>query len=588
MTARDARAEAQAVVGDGLEARVLEPSPPAVADPAWFADDPVQGAGPAGDRVVAPVPLGAAMTWDAWLADHPDRAGWAAERWLGAHRRLVAPPPGFAATRLALHRVAVYAVAPARRRANGKFGLRFTAGGFGTPFFGDDEQVRVDGDRIVRQAGGEAREAPLTTLAAAAALALDGPPDGAWAEGLDVPPLGDPDADLAVDPRGRPAAGRLVRLRLVGARGAAGRAGVGAGRAHPALARALRRRGRPAGPRAPRRATYGASPGDADHAEPYLYVLPVRAGGRRPASCGTRRRSRGDPAPGRVRRGRRPARRGAGLHARAPGRARGLSGGCTPTPPTRSTRSTSTATRPTAEGRPGLRLNMIASVDGATTVAGLSGGLGGAGDKALFRALRSLADVVLVGAGTVRAEGYGPPRLPTTRSPPASAAARSRCRASPSSRARSTSTGSRALFAAPTSRPIVVTRRGRPGRPPRPRPRGRRGGRRGDGAVDLHGALAACSGETGASARSSARAARRSTACSRRPGWLTSSASRVAPLVDGRGRPPHRRGPDLLVAAARMAWRRSARRTASSSSRYRTRNAPDRPGTPRHPRRAPR
>jgi riboflavin biosynthesis pyrimidine reductase len=63
-------------------------------------------------------------------------------------------------------------------------------------------------------------------------------------------------------------------------------------------------------------------------------------------------------------------------------------------------------------GRPGVRLNMIASVDGATTVAGLSGGLGGAADHLLFGALRSLADVVLVAAGTVRAETCGPSRVP--------------------------------------------------------------------------------------------------------------------------------------------------------------------------------
>jgi riboflavin biosynthesis pyrimidine reductase len=63
---------------------------------------------------------------------------------------------------------------------------------------------------------------------------------------------------------------------------------------------------------------------------------------------------------------------------------------------------------PVARGRPAVRLNMIASVDGATTVAGLSGGLGGPGDKRVFSVLRSLADAVLVAAGTVRAETYGP------------------------------------------------------------------------------------------------------------------------------------------------------------------------------------
>ena len=54
---------------------------------------------------------------------------------------------------------------------------------------------------------------------------------------------------------------------------------------------------------------------------------------------------------------------------------------------------------------------MIASADGAAAVAGRSGALGGPADKQVFAALRSLADVVLVGAGTMRTEGYGPARL---------------------------------------------------------------------------------------------------------------------------------------------------------------------------------
>jgi riboflavin biosynthesis pyrimidine reductase len=67
---------------------------------------------------------------------------------------------------------------------------------------------------------------------------------------------------------------------------------------------------------------------------------------------------------------------------------------------------------PPAGTRPTVRLNMIASIDGATAVAGVSGGLGGPADQALFTVLRSQADVVLVAAGTVRAEHYGPSRVP--------------------------------------------------------------------------------------------------------------------------------------------------------------------------------
>jgi len=60
---------------------------------------------------------------------------------------------------------------------------------------------------------------------------------------------------------------------------------------------------------------------------------------------------------------------------------------------------------------PRLRVNFIASLDGAATRDGLSGGLNNDDDKLVFDTLRSLTDVILVGAGTVRAEGYGGIRL---------------------------------------------------------------------------------------------------------------------------------------------------------------------------------
>jgi riboflavin biosynthesis pyrimidine reductase len=62
---------------------------------------------------------------------------------------------------------------------------------------------------------------------------------------------------------------------------------------------------------------------------------------------------------------------------------------------------------------PTLRANMVATVDGAASGGdGLSGSVSGAADKRVFAALRRLSDVVLVGAGTARAEGYRPAKLP--------------------------------------------------------------------------------------------------------------------------------------------------------------------------------
>ena len=73
------------------------------------------------------------------------------------------------------------------------------------------------------------------------------------------------------------------------------------------------------------------------------------------------------------------------------------------------------ARRPTPTDRPWVLVNMVASTDGATAIDGVSGGLGGPADKTVFSAIRAVADVILVAAGTARAEAYGPPRTPPER-----------------------------------------------------------------------------------------------------------------------------------------------------------------------------
>lgn len=60
-----------------------------------------------------------------------------------------------------------------------------------------------------------------------------------------------------------------------------------------------------------------------------------------------------------------------------------------------------------------LRANMIASADGAATLDGRAGGLGNPADQRVLGLLRALSDVVIAGAGTVVAEGYGPARART-------------------------------------------------------------------------------------------------------------------------------------------------------------------------------
>jgi riboflavin-specific deaminase-like protein len=57
--------------------------------------------------------------------------------------------------------------------------------------------------------------------------------------------------------------------------------------------------------------------------------------------------------------------------------------------------------------RPHVVANFVASADGKATVAGRSGGLSGAADRAAFHLLRSQADAILAGTGTLRTENYG-------------------------------------------------------------------------------------------------------------------------------------------------------------------------------------
>jgi riboflavin biosynthesis pyrimidine reductase len=58
-----------------------------------------------------------------------------------------------------------------------------------------------------------------------------------------------------------------------------------------------------------------------------------------------------------------------------------------------------------------LRVNFVTSVDGAVTVGGESAGLSGIADKRVFGILRMRCHALMVGAGTLRREGYGPVRL---------------------------------------------------------------------------------------------------------------------------------------------------------------------------------
>jgi hypothetical protein len=258
------RAEAYERLGGRYEVRVLEPSPPAIDSDPWYADDPAARADvPSGREVVSPVATGD-LRWEQLAAEDPQLADWCADRWLGSYRRLGQAPANLVATRLALHALAERVIAPARRNANTKFGLRYTRGGFGTPFFGDDVQIRVVGNELIVVESGHERRAPITSLDAAAEhigrrLLPDDVELGADALGVD------PEAAAFLGEWYGFAASVLEELRA-GTGNAPDLARVQLWPEHFDLAIDLGNEAAGA------RGTFGASPGDGAHAEPYLYV----------------------------------------------------------------------------------------------------------------------------------------------------------------------------------------------------------------------------------------------------------------------------------------------------------------------------
>jgi len=191
-----------------------------------------------------------------------------------------AVPESYATTRASLHRVAAHVLARRRHAVTGRFGLRVTPGGFGTPLFGDpehEEVLRVSGATLVREHRGDGVHtdvvaldgASLASLADAVGVVLD----PGFSVGTDTPDLGDVDAPLSVS---ADAVGVMADFLLVGA---------------AALDRVLAARGADTSPIVAQiwpehfdlgldvsgggsRVNLGASVGDDHHADPYVYVGP--------------------------------------------------------------------------------------------------------------------------------------------------------------------------------------------------------------------------------------------------------------------------------------------------------------------------
>ena len=154
---------------------------------------------------------------------------------------LASLPRGYTPTRVALHELAEQVLKPARERVTGRFGLRALPGGFGTPPFGEAMQMHVDGTDLVIRDGTAVRREPIDNVDADAAAAL-----AAWfAFGAGV--LEELRAETALEHDPTPPQLWPEHFDVAIELGSEA-AGVRAG--------------------------YGASPGDEEHPEPYLYVTP--------------------------------------------------------------------------------------------------------------------------------------------------------------------------------------------------------------------------------------------------------------------------------------------------------------------------
>jgi hypothetical protein len=178
-------------------------------------------------------------------------------------------PASYVTTTQALHRLAVYVISPAQRMANGEIILRATPGGFST-FDYDGHVVGVEGDRLVV----DGATSPITSLSAAAA-AVGMAPDVAQQGQFDVPPHGDLDERLPVDEAAARALGDWFAFASEALEALRAEAGseddVSIVRIWPEHFDAAIDMG---DNRSGHRATYGGSPGDGHHDQPYLYVSP--------------------------------------------------------------------------------------------------------------------------------------------------------------------------------------------------------------------------------------------------------------------------------------------------------------------------
>jgi hypothetical protein len=185
-------------------------------------------------------------------------------------------------TRTELHRVAAHVLARRRFVATGRFGLRVTPGGFGTPLFGDDDVVRIDGASLLRERRVDDRAVTATHRLDRATIRdltafVDVELDADFSVGKETPELGDADAPLQVDAA---AVALMADWYELGARAVDHAVVAAAGNGGDAAVAQIWPEHFDLGTDVAvgsGRANLGVSPGDDFSAEPYLYVGPWSA-----------------------------------------------------------------------------------------------------------------------------------------------------------------------------------------------------------------------------------------------------------------------------------------------------------------------
>jgi hypothetical protein len=177
----------------------------------------------------------------------------------------------FVATRDHLHQIAYFALSPARHRAVGKMGLRATPGGFGTPEFGG-RVARVDGTLLVHEEGANVATRQITTLRAATEF-FGEVYEEVWFEDFKDPliPIG-PDVALSVaaaDSHLIAAWFEFGSRVLDSFRDSTASEDASTTQIWPEHFDAAMETG---DQQSGKRASYGFSPGDREHPEPYVYV----------------------------------------------------------------------------------------------------------------------------------------------------------------------------------------------------------------------------------------------------------------------------------------------------------------------------